>query len=189
MCYQAQAMRLSHFNTVFLSVLVAATATGLLGCTGTASERRALRNQWLASNYPNRAAHLDKLPSAQPFFRDAVIAGQIQVGMTVEEVLIATNTAPYGPKRYQGNFWCNDQVVTRCAADCRLCQGVIFIKDQLLWFSGEYQPPTVTTVDNAAQRESIFQSTHSASDDFRVIHIENKRINLDFGQPHGQKTR
>ncbi|KPJ90319.1 MAG: hypothetical protein AMJ53_13910 [Gammaproteobacteria bacterium SG8_11] len=145
----------------FIAVLLVTIAPGLIGCTPVHTQSYALQNQWLDSNYPDRASHLNKISTAQPYFRDDVIAGHIQLGMTVDEVLIATDTTPYGPKRYIGKFWCNNQTVDRCATTCRSCEGMLILKDQLVWFSGHSQPPTVINIEQRSRQESIFSSAPS----------------------------
>ncbi|MCG6968856.1 MAG: hypothetical protein PVF34_13420 [Gammaproteobacteria bacterium] len=125
------------------------------------------QNQWLARNYPDRAAHFDRLPAdhaSSPAsvhnnnFRDDIIAGQVRLGMTVDEVLIAADTTPYGPKPYKGKFWCNNQAVSHCDANCQACEGLIFLQDQVVWFSGNFQAPTVVHLDHSRQ-QSIFTAT------------------------------
>jgi hypothetical protein len=150
----------------FVAVIMVTFVTVLIGCSHVHSQNYSLQNQWLASNYPNRAAHLEQISTAQPYFRDDVIAGQIQLGMTVDEVLIATDTAPYGPRRYKAKFWCNKKIVQRCDPHCERCEGVIFLKDQLVWFNGHQQPPIVVDMAHQSRRESIF--TSAPSEKFRI---------------------
>jgi len=120
------------------------------------------QNQWLKHNYPNRAAYFDQLPTKHAYFRDDVLAGQIQLGMTIEEVLIATGTEPYGPKSFKGKFWCGNLETPRCSVDCAACDGLVFLGNQLLFFSGRSQPPTVTDIDEQSRPASIFNSaSHS----------------------------
>jgi len=109
---------------------------------------------WFSDPQPQTPAEID-------YIRDDVIAGHIQLGMTVDEVLIATDTTPYGPKRYIGKFWCNNQTVDRCATTCRSCEGMLILKDQLVWFSGHSQPPTVINIEQRSRQESIFSSAPS----------------------------
>lgn len=148
-------MRFQRFIATFIIPIVITFTSGLVGCTAH-SQNYSLQNQWLANNYPDRAAHLDQTTATQPYFRDAVIAGQIQLGMTVDEVLIATDTMPFGPKRYKGKFWCNNKVVRHCDVNCELCDGIIFLKDRIVWFNGQFQHPTVVYIDYPLHQESIF---------------------------------
>lgn len=150
-------MRFSGFIAVFMVTI----APGLIGCTAVHNQSYSLQNQWLASNYPDRASHLNHIDTSQPYFREDVIAGHIQLGMTIDEVLIATDTTPYGPKRYKGKFWCNNQTVDHCDVSCQSCEGMIILKDQLVWFSGHFQPPTVVDMDQQPRHESIFNSSLS----------------------------
>jgi hypothetical protein len=151
-------MRFSGFIGVFL----VAMALGLIGCSSVHSQNYSQQNQWLATNYPDRASHLNQIATAQPYFRDDVIAGQIQLGMTIDEVLIASDTTPFGPKRYKGKFWCENVSVDRCDNTCQNCEGMIFLNDRLVWFSGHFQPPTVVDVDDQLRQNSIFTSPPSA---------------------------
>ncbi|WP_455211222.1 hypothetical protein [Kaarinaea lacus] len=150
-------MRSSGFIAIFMFTI----APGLIGCTIVHNQNYSQQNQWLASNYPDRASHLNQISSAQPYFRDDVIAGQVQLGMTVDEVLIATDTTPFGPKRYKGKFWCDNKTVDRCDANCQRCDGMIFFQNQLIWFRGHDQPPTVVDMDQPTHHKSIFASAPS----------------------------
>jgi hypothetical protein len=147
-----------------IAVIMVTISLGLIGCNHGISQNYSLKNQWLANNYPDRTAHLNQISTVQLYFRDDVIAGQIQLGMTVDEVLIATDTAPFGPKHYKGKFWCNDKIVQRCDAQCVRCEGMVFLKDQLVWFYGHYQPPghyqvpTVVEIAPQAGQVSIFNT-------------------------------
>ncbi|KPJ93851.1 MAG: hypothetical protein AMJ53_06400 [Gammaproteobacteria bacterium SG8_11] len=145
-------MRFGGFITVFTITL----AAGLTGCTGEHARNYSLQNQWLANNYPDRLFHLNQIDTAQPYFREDVIAGQIQLGMTIDEVLIATDTTPFGPKRYRGKFWCDKQPVGRCENDCQNCEGILFLGNDLAWFSGHTQPPTVVNIASETSNDSIF---------------------------------
>lgn len=137
---------------------------GLISCSTTNEYSR--QDQWLARNYPDRAAHLDGLPASQhtpsDVYRDNIVAGQVQLGMTLDEVLIAADTAPYGPKPYKGKFWCDQQPVSRCDPGCQACDGVIFLDDQVVWFNGEPHAPTVVHMDQS-RRQSIFASSPPAN--------------------------
>jgi len=132
---------------------------GLLGCSAENDFSR--QNRWLEANYPDRADHLQRLPDTQALVRDAVLAGQVELGMRLDEVLIASDTTPYGPKAYKGKFWCNGQVVPRCDADCSRCDGIVLLADKVARFSGASQPPTVSELNNAATADSIFTPTPS----------------------------
>jgi hypothetical protein len=140
-----------------------------MSCSTTNNSSR--QDQWLARNYPDRATHLEALPASQhtasDFYRDNIIAGQVQLGMTLDEVLIAADTAPYGPKPYKGKFWCDQQPVPRCEPGCQACDGLIFLDDQVIWFNGESHSPTVVQLDRS-RRQSVFATAPPAS--FKIAH-------------------
>ena len=145
----------------FISVFMISIAFGLISCTPVHTPSYALQNQWLANNYPDRASHLNKISTAQPYFRDDVISEHIELGMTVDEVLIASDTTPYGPKRYKGKFWCDNHTVDRCDSTCQNCEGMIILNDQLVWFSGQNKLPTAMNIDQRSRQDSIFTTTPS----------------------------
>lgn len=126
------------------------------------SSKRAPQNLWLERNYPSRAAYFDNLPTKQSYFREDVLAGLIQLGMRVDEVLIATGTEPYGPKSYKGKFWCDNHAVAQCNTACNHCDGILFVAGRLVVFSGNSQLPTAINIDDYSASGSIFtNSTHS----------------------------
>lgn len=150
MRYRAEVMRFTLLKLICL--ITFAYLTG--GCSNT--DTIEAQNRWLERNYPDRAAQFDKLPNAQTFFKEDVLAGNIQFGMYVDEVLIASSTAPYGPKRYQGKFWCDNDPVNRCDNNCNRCDGIVLLKNRLIFFRGISQTPVVIDIydnydDNSEQ--------------------------------------
>lgn len=132
------------------------------------------QNRWLQQNFPDRAQQLDNTNNSHNYFREDVLAGHVQLGMYIDEVLIATDTAPYGPKRFKGRFWCDNQLVNRCNKNCDRCDGIVFSKKDLLVFSGRHQEPVVVDIQSISDNSSIF---HIKSAKFTIAEaLYNNRI-------------
>lgn len=143
------------------------TAFAYFTCGCSSMDTIEAQNRWLQRNYPDRATQFNKLPNAQAFFKEDVLAGNIQFGMNVEEVLIASSTYPYGPRRYQGKFWCDKKAVDRCQSDCHICEGMLFLKNQLIFFSGISNPPVVTDIYNNHSNPALFSAPLSLKHQIR----------------------
>ncbi len=133
----------------------------------------AQQQTWLEQNYPDRLRSVKQLSYPSDQFQQQIIAGEIVSGMYIDQVLIATDSLPYGPRPVTKIFWCGEQAVAECDRSCGICNGIILTQKLAILLSGqgpfmqiiEYRPRG--TKEIATLYQSI--SFSPAKDAFRVL--------------------
>lgn len=126
--------------------------------TACASRQNLDKDQWLQTNFPNRAKNLAQSGNQHSAFRDTILAGQVSTGMNLDEILIARAIAPYGPALYRGKFWCGPplDIGDNCPKHCSKCQGIIKTKNDILLL----QRHSGKLIAVAHKKHGYLQSSH-----------------------------
>jgi hypothetical protein len=124
------------------------------GCTTTPNEFAA-KQKWIEINFPDREKFLQQLPGDHTFFHHQVMAGQIVKGMSYEEALIATDTSPFGPKKNNTLFWCNDLLANNCDSKCLACASVLILKKSVVLLKGMTSQLAVVIVRKKERSDTI----------------------------------
>lgn len=115
----------------------------------------AAKQKWVEINFPDRAKFLQNLPGDHTHFQQQVIAGLIDRGMSYEEVLIATDTSPFGPKKNNTLYWCNDLLANQCDNKCVVCASVLILKKSVVLLKGMQNQLAVVTISKKQKNDTI----------------------------------
>lgn len=91
------------------------------------------KTQWLESNFPSRAKNIEQI-NADPRFKQDILDGVASKDMSLAEVLVAREVSPYGPHPAEKVFWCSNNVVKACSAECSDCRAMLVLKHHIHLF-------------------------------------------------------
>ncbi len=99
----------------------------LLGCntTNSAYQEKLQQDQFLERNFAAEQPAPKETPALQTEYYNEIQAGEVVVGMNLLEAMVATNTFPHGPNRYNTVYWCDGQTVDKCSASCQQCSATL----------------------------------------------------------------
>ncbi|HEY5604142.1 MAG TPA: hypothetical protein VIM41_13630 [Gammaproteobacteria bacterium] len=106
--------------TVALAALLAACNT-----TNPVHEEKLQQDEFLERNFRAEPPDEKEKPALKTEFYNEIQAGEVVVGMSLLEALVATRTYPHGPNRYNMVYWCAGQMVDSCNATCAQCSATL----------------------------------------------------------------
>ena len=125
-----------HSLTVLFYIVAAIT---LIACNSanTIYQEKQQQDEYLQRNYPDKKPASEEKPALKTDYYQEIMAGEVVVGMSLQEAMIATKTYPHGPNRFNTVFWCNEQKVDTCDAICSKCAGTLVTPTQLYFLEGK----------------------------------------------------
>ena len=136
--------------TLFTLLYILAPLSVLLSACASEEPRSEFekKDDWLKKSYTATPANakpsqLVNLPDS-PRFRDSIIQGKIQNGMTLLEALATIRARPYGTLDQKSAFWCDGAQVPQCSNRCNNCEAMLFGQNQIVMLKGFANQPNVT---------------------------------------------
>lgn len=143
--------------------------------TNTAQDNK---DKWLEQSFTaatpaqasKKQSDLIRLPDS-PRFRNAILSGQVQRGMSLDETQATLRAKPYGTRDRSTVYWCEQQPVSECTSQCVKCEAYVFGDHHVVMLEGFGRQVTVTdfypqgfanfraTVDPSARRfaQSLYE--------------------------------
>ena len=135
--------RYTPFFTVFLLCAL------LLACSSQEKlSEHAQKDAWLKKSYTaapssTKLSKLVNIPDS-PRFREEILQGKVQRGMTLDESLASIRATPYGTLDQKSAFWCDATPVPQCHNRCTTCEALLFGENQIVMLKGFGHQLTVT---------------------------------------------